>query len=58
MRAFQLQRGFGRGNRDTLVAVVHNLDGATGFLAQLAHMRLRQRSVTAIDVTNDVGVGF
>ena len=58
MRALQLQRGLRRRDRDLLVAVVHDLDGARRLLAQLAHMRFRQRGVAAVDVADDVGVGL
>jgi hypothetical protein len=58
VRALELQRGLGRRNGHLLVAVVHDLDGARTLLAQLAHVRLGQRGVAAVDVADDVGVGL
>ena len=40
VRAFKLQRSLGRGDRHFLVAVVHDLNSASGLLAQLANMLL------------------
>ena len=40
VRTFELQRGLSRGDRHFFVAVVHDLDGARGLLAQLANMLL------------------
>ena len=58
VRALQLQRRLRRRDRDALVAVVDDLDGARRLLAEFADVRLGQRRMAAVDVADHVGVGL
>ena len=54
-QALQLQCHLRGGNGDFFVAVVDDLDGPAGALAQFADMRLGQRRVAAVDVAARAG---